>query len=299
MVTKNGTGITCPLLRSNMQVGMITIDGMMVGVVEISLSSEIDIPSDFEGYEPRGRAEDGSSGDHHQEHHGIGHQKQEQVHKNKHHFPGHQHHPAPGRHHHPTHDENQHKERVPKGEIYESDRGKTYPQGSADTDAAIVRAAKEHNLDPDFMRGIASIESGMNPSSNANRSTQYKGLYQIGNDEWRRTGQGGNIYSAEDNAKAAGRLFSENSRQFRKHYGRDPTETELYMMHQQGLGFYTRGAMTNIRGNPYPGMSGPQTHESFEAGWGREIARRKAALSRSVAKKEEPVKPIDPSIEPM
>ena len=48
------------------------------------------------------------------------------------------------------------------------------------------------------------------------------------------------------------------------------------MMHQQGRGFYSRGSMTNIGGNPYPGMRGPQTHESFEAGWGREIERRAA-----------------------
>jgi hypothetical protein len=74
-------------------------------------------------------------------------------------------------------------------------------------------------------------------------------------------------------------MFDANRSQFRQHFGRDPTDTELYMMHQQGLGFYTRGAMTNIGGNPYPGMHGPQTHESFEAGWGRELARRKAGFA--------------------
>jgi hypothetical protein len=63
------------------------------------------------------------------------------------------------------------------------------------------------------------------------------------------------------------------------------------MMHQQGLGFYTRGAMTNIRGNPYPGMRGPQTHESFEAGWGREIERRAARFSadRNIAVDKEAI----------
>jgi hypothetical protein len=64
----------------------------------------------------------------------------------------------------------------------------------------------------------------------------------------------------------------------RARFGRDPTDTEMYMMHQQGLGFYTRGAMTNIGGNPYPGMRGPQTHESFEAGWGRSLARGRAGF---------------------
>ena len=76
----------------------------------------------------------------------------------------------------------------------------------------------------------------------------------------------------------AARMFEANRDQFRAHYHRDPTDAELYMMHQQGLGFYTRGAMTNIHGNPYPGMHGAQTHESFESGWGRDLARRKAGF---------------------
>lgn len=254
-----------------MQAGVITVNGAHVGLIEINLSDEKQL-SDFEGYTPTGRAEGGTSGGE-QHRHGIGHFHTDAVHKNQHHFPGHLHHPAPGHHHHPGHDQSP--------VTHESAPGRVYPQGSAETDAAIQRAAERAGVDVNTMRGIASIESGMNPASNANRSTQYKGLYQIGRNEWQRTGQGGNIYSAQDNAMAAARLFTENKRQFRGHFGRDPTDTELYLMHQQGLGFYTRGAMTNIGGNPYPGMSGPQTHESFEAGWGRELARRKAGFAKA------------------
>lgn len=270
-----------------MQIGNVTIDGFSIGTIEIDLSDEINALPDFEGYIPSGRAEDGLGGGglptghiHGPGHHHLGHHE-----KNKHHFPGHRpEHPQNDVAHDSQFDSDipEHHRAAPEGRTYDSGPGsRTFPQGSAETDAAIVRAAREHNLDPNFMRGIASIESGMNPSSNANRPTQYKGLYQIGHNEWQRTGQGGNIYSAADNAQAGARLFSENNRQFRQHFGRDATETELYMMHQQGLGFYTNNAMTNIRGNPYPGMSGPQTHESFEAGWGREVARRKAAFART------------------
>jgi hypothetical protein len=120
---------------------------------------------------------------------------------------------------------------------------------------------------------MASIESSFNPSSNMNKRTQYKGLFQIGRDEWRQHGQG-NIYNAGDNARAMASLINEHRGQFHQHFGRDPTAGELYMMHQQGLGFYTRGAMTNIGGNPYPGMHGPQSHGSFEAGWTRELEKR-------------------------
>lgn len=172
---------------------------------------------------------------------------------------------------------------APTGATYNGGAaGKLVSRGSAETDKAIVDAAKAHHLDPNTMRAIASIESGMDPTSNAHRKTQYKGLFQMGSrgpkSEWARFGAGGNIYSARDNAMAAARMFSANRAQFRERYGRDPTDAELYMMHQQGLGFYTRGAMTNVRGNPYPGMHGEQSHKTFEAGWGRELARRKAAF---------------------
>jgi hypothetical protein len=161
--------------------------------------------------------------------------------------------------------------------------GSVFQQGSAEVNRAIVEASSAYGLDVNTMRSIASIESNMNPGSNANRPTQYKGLFQIGTEEWAKFG-GGNIYSARDNAMAAGRMLAAHRAEFREHFGRDPTDAELYMMHQQGLGFYTRGAMTNIGGNPYPGMRGPQTHESFESGWGREVARRKAGFAaRSAA----------------
>lgn len=187
---------------------------------------------------------------------------------------------------------------APEGKTYDGGRARPAHQGSAETDEAIVEAARAHNLDVNTMRGIASIESSMNPSSNANRSTQYKGLYQIGRDEWRRFGGGGNIYSARENAMAAARMFEANRNQFRRHFGRDPTDTELYMMHQQGLGFYTRGAMTNIQGNlPRSEHGRPQTHESFEAVWGRELARHKSGFAgkdKPAEKKAEVDKPFDP-----
>lgn len=148
--------------------------------------------------------------------------------------------------------------------------------GSAETDRAIREAAREGGIDVNTMRAIASIESGMNPGSNRNnRHTQYKGLYQIGHNEWATFGRG-DIYNAHDNAMAAARMLRAHRAAFRARFGRDPTDRELYMIHQQGLGFYTRGIMTNIRGNAYPHMRGRQTQQSFEAGWGRELERRAA-----------------------
>lgn len=246
-----------------MQIGTVTIDGRQVGVVTLSIDSDMDdrfVPN-LDGYEPMGRADRGMMTGQAPAMGGqVGHHRAH-GHGGSAVSPGGQS---------PYH---------PKGETFNERPSRAYEQGSTETDQAIVDAARAHHLDPNYMRSVASIESGMNPNSNAHRAPQYKGLYQLGHDEWRRVGNGGNVYSARENAMGAGRLFEANRSQFRSHFGRDPTETEMYMMHQQGLGFYTRGAMTNIGGNPYPGMHGPQTHESFEAGWGREIARRKAAFA--------------------
>jgi len=151
------------------------------------------------------------------------------------------------------------------------------PPTSGDVDAAIRSTAAAAGMDVPTWKAIASIESSLNPSSNVERPTQYKGLFQIGSrgdgSEWSRHGSG-SIYNAMDNATAAAKLAADNNARFTQSFGRAPTPAETYMMHQQGLGFYTNGTMTNVAGNPYPGMSGPQTPSSFAEGWGREIERR-------------------------
>ncbi|MET4788276.1 hypothetical protein ABIF64_000454 [Bradyrhizobium japonicum] len=264
-----------------MKTGTITVDGHPVGTIEFSLSfaPSHTFPRDLDGYVPEGRAAEPPLG----APAGPVHRGHGEPHFGPYSHRQHDHRAAPARRARfggegDTDPPVQHRDRpgyTPRGETYSADRGHPVQSGTANTDQAIVDAARAHHLDPNTMRSIASIESSMNPASNANNSHKYKGLYQIGPEEWRRFGGDGNIYSARDNAMATGRMFSANRAQFRERYGRDPTDSELYMMHQQGLGFYTRGAMTNIGGNPYPGMRGAQSHESFESGWGREVARRK------------------------
>lgn len=241
-----------------MQVGIITVDGIPCGVVLETEGTPDTFMPNLDGYVPEGRAGQGK------------------PHAGSHHYVGH-HHGAGAPHEAPIdHDVVDQAARagVDIGDAPPKQRENVY-HGSRETESAIIDAAKAHHLDPDTMRAIASIESGMNPQSNASNERRYKGLYQMGREEWERFGNGGDIYNAHDNAMAAARMFEANRNRFKERFGRDPTDTEMYMMHQQGLGFYTNGAMTNIAGNPYPGMRGPQTHESFEAGWGREVARRK------------------------
>jgi hypothetical protein len=141
---------------------------------------------------------------------------------------------------------------------------------------AIDAAASQYGLNPAVLKGIAQIESSWNPGSNRNRpDTQYKGLFQIGNNEWKQHGSG-DIYNAADNANAAAKMLSGHAQWFQDNYGREPTPGELYMMHLQGRGFISKGIMTNVAGNPYPGMSGPQTPETFAQGWSNTLARKMA-----------------------
>lgn len=251
------------------QIGVIAVDGHEVGVILLDQGVTVDtFTPDLSGYMPQGRAEapprgmapDGQPS----------HVSPEGPHK-------HGERPSEPEHNLPASPPEKAPQRL----------GAPVATGSAATSAAIAEAAKAHHLDPNFMRAVASIESGMNPASNAHRATQYKGLYQMGTrgqgSEWSRFGNGGNVYSASANAMAAARSFAANRAAFEKHFHRAPTEAEMYMMHQQGLGFFTRGTMTNISGNlPPKARANPyyHTHKGFEEFWGHEIARRKAQFTK-------------------
>lgn len=147
-------------------------------------------------------------------------------------------------------------------------------QSKGATLGALDAAAKATGMNPATLKAFGSIESSLDPNANANKRTQYKGLLQLNKSEFGQYG-GGNIYNAKDNALAGARLLAARSAEFKSKYGRAPNDAELYMLHQQGPGFFSKGTMTNIGGNPYPGMRGPQTPQSFMEGWGREVERRK------------------------
>ena len=145
------------------------------------------------------------------------------------------------------------------------------------TDEAIRATAKPAGMDPAHWKGIAELESDLNPSSNVNKKTQYKGLFQVNQEEMQKAG-GGNIYEAHANAAAAAAAAQRNIAIFKRHFGRDPDAGEIYLMHQQGAGFYTKGTMTNIGGNLPPSLRGRDpktiTHAEFEAGWRADVERR-------------------------
>jgi hypothetical protein len=96
---------------------------------------------------------------------------------------------------------------------------------------AIQAAAKEADVDPATLSVFAKIESGGDPR---NTTGSYKGLFQLSNAEFRKHGGNGDIYDPVANARAAAFKLKAESDAFRRRTGRDPSATDLYLIHQQG-----------------------------------------------------------------
>ena len=79
---------------------------------------------------------------------------------------------------------------------------------------------------------IAQIESGGRANA---RTGRYKGKFQLSDEEFQKYG-GGDIYNAADNERAASAKLEAQKAAFRRRHDRNPSLTELYMMHQQGEG---------------------------------------------------------------
>lgn len=77
------------------------------------------------------------------------------------------------------------------------------------------------------------IESGGRDLTN---KFGYAGYTQFGPHEWATYGAGGNIHDFGDSVRAAQRYAIANGQQLSTFLGRQPTDAELYLAHQQGAG---------------------------------------------------------------
>lgn len=100
-------------------------------------------------------------------------------------------------------------------------------------EASIARAAERAGVDPGMLRTFVLIESGGRPDVTTG---SYRGLLQLSPSEFRRYGGEGDIYDPDRNLMAGALKLKMESAGFKEKYGRDPTPTELYMIHQQGVG---------------------------------------------------------------
>jgi hypothetical protein len=95
----------------------------------------------------------------------------------------------------------------------------------------IRQAASLYGIDLPMMLSIAKVESDFNPRA---RTGSYKGLFQLGDYEFEKYGDG-SIWDARDNARAAAHMFFVQAQRFKWALGHFPDYAERYMVHQQGI----------------------------------------------------------------
>ena len=103
---------------------------------------------------------------------------------------------------------------------------------SPQLEGAIQSASERYSMPQSTLRAFAAIESGGNSRA---RTGSYYGVYQLSHSEFRKYGGHGNIFDPKANTDVAARKLRSESDAFSQHYGRAPTATELYLIHQQGV----------------------------------------------------------------
>jgi hypothetical protein len=102
----------------------------------------------------------------------------------------------------------------------------------------IKRASDAFELDFNFMKAVAKIESDFDPKQ---RTGSYLGLFQLSNHEFAEYGSG-DILNARDNAIAAAYKFATAATLFELNTHKKATIGDLYLIHQQG----TQGAEEHV-----------------------------------------------------
>jgi hypothetical protein len=116
-------------------------------------------------------------------------------------------------------------------------------QGPIAITDTITKAALRHGVDPTGLIKTAGIESHFNPGAK-NPNSSAGGLFQFIDSTAKSYGLS-NKYDAAQSADAAARLWKDNKDTLTRSLGREPTNGELYLAHQQG----PAGALKIIR-NP-------------------------------------------------
>ena len=94
----------------------------------------------------------------------------------------------------------------------------------------IERAAEAFDVDANFMKAVAKIESDFNPKE---RTGSYIGLFQLSKSEFSEYGSG-EILNPRENAMAAAYKFVTEAALFEVITHKKPTFPDLYLIHQQG-----------------------------------------------------------------
>jgi hypothetical protein len=97
----------------------------------------------------------------------------------------------------------------------------------------IAAAAKKNGVSENYLTRTAQIESNFNPAA-YNAQSKAGGMFQFVPSTGAKYLNGGSPFNVADSADAAARLAVDNKASLSKALGRDPTDAELYLAHQQG-----------------------------------------------------------------
>lgn len=106
---------------------------------------------------------------------------------------------------------------------------------SANISGLISSTASTHALAPDYLAKLVQIESGGDPNA-LNKGSKAAGLGQFIPSTWRQYGGGASPFDPGANLDATARFTLDNAKVLRNALGREPTQGELYLAHQQGAG---------------------------------------------------------------
>lgn len=114
------------------------------------------------------------------------------------------------------------------------DKTAKLPSFTPEVNTAIDTAAAKHNVPVEYMYVTADIESGGDPTKK-NPNSSAAGLYQFLDSTAARM-ELTDKYDATASAEAAAKLYNESKTNLQSKIGREPTNAEVYLAHQQGDG---------------------------------------------------------------
>jgi hypothetical protein len=127
----------------------------------------------------------------------------------------------------------------------------------------IHQVALKENVDPELALTTAAIESDMGQNMGSEAKSQYGGnIFQLGHDEWASMGGGTRGDRATDIDHGV-RLLAQRKQQLADSLGREPTNAEVYLAHQQGVAGAT--ALINNPNTP-AGQLVPRTNIESNGG---------------------------------
>lgn len=104
---------------------------------------------------------------------------------------------------------------------------------SANISGLISSTASNYQLAPDYLEKLVQVESKGDPNA-MNKGSKASGLGQFIPSTWKQYGNGASPFDPGANLDATARLTLDNANFLRKSLGREPTQGELYLAHQQG-----------------------------------------------------------------